>query len=82
MYTYDGKGDIVFIKNVNPESLSKEVNFELKYSLRKLPMSTKGAYSFDAATFKKRKNSTNKLKDEDDPTKPLKVKSQSKLPIE
>lgn len=45
-------------------------------------MSTKGTYSFDAATFKKRKNSTSKLKDEDDPTKPIKGKSLSKLPIE
>ncbi len=53
----------------------------MKYSLRKLPSSTKGAYSFDAATFKKRKNST-KLRDDEDPNKPSKNKLQSKIPIE
>lgn len=74
MYTYDSKGDIVFIKNLNVDGLSKEVNFEMKYNLKKLPQSTKGIYSFDAGSFKKRKNSTLKQKEEEplDPNKEYK----------
>lgn len=47
VYTYDEKGDIIFIKALNTENLSKEVNFELKYNLRKMPLSIKGTYSVD-----------------------------------
>jgi hypothetical protein len=31
---------------MNVESLSKEVNYELRYNLKKNPISTKGVYSF------------------------------------
>ena len=74
VYTYDSKGDIVFIKSLNVDGLSKEVNFEMKYNLKKLPQNTKGIYSFDAGTFKKRKNSTLKPKEEEslDPNKEYK----------
>lgn len=47
MYTYDSKGDIVFIKQVNVDTLAKDVNFEMRYSLRRMPLSTKGIYSFE-----------------------------------
>lgn len=47
-FTFDSKGEILLVKNVNTEGLPKEaVNYELRYNLRKLPQSTKGAYSFE-----------------------------------
>lgn len=78
VYTYDSKGEIVFIKNLNVDGLSKEVNFEMKYNLKKFPQCTKGIYSFDSATFKKRKNSSIKVK-EDEPIDPNKEYKKGKI---
>lgn len=47
-FTFDTKGEVLLVKNVNTEQLPKDaVNLELKYNLRKMPLSTKGAYSFE-----------------------------------
>lgn len=49
-YTFDSNGEVIVVKNVNTESLPKEaVNYELKYNLKKMPLSTKGAYNFEKA---------------------------------
>lgn len=45
-YTYDSKGEIILIKEPSVDSLSKEVNFEMKYNLKRQPVAQKGIYSF------------------------------------
>lgn len=36
----------MLVKAPNVEVLSKEVNFEMKYNLKKMPIASKGIYSF------------------------------------
>lgn len=44
-YTFDSRGELIFQKLVPGDTLPKDNNFEVKYSLRKNPISTKTHYS-------------------------------------
>ncbi len=45
-YTYDAKGEIVFVREVKVEALPKDGNYEIKTNLKKPPTSVKGIYAF------------------------------------
>jgi hypothetical protein len=45
-YTFDSKGDIIFVKSVKVEALSNEIHFELKPNLKKPVSSVRGSYNF------------------------------------
>lgn len=46
LYTYDSKGEIVFIKPLNNDNMSKNYNFESKVNTKKPVHACKGIYSF------------------------------------
>ncbi len=77
-YTFDSKGEIIFLKNVNVDQLSKEINYELRYNARKMPVSTKGAYAFEKANLRPDKK---KKRDDQDSANEKDVK-RSKISVE
>lgn len=45
-YTYNSKGELVFVKDVRVENLPKGTNYEIKANYKKPAISVKGIYSF------------------------------------
>ena len=43
-FSYDINGNIIFLKNVHPDSLPRDTNYELKYNLKKPPTSVKPSF--------------------------------------